>query len=121
MGFTVAVIGGGDASAEALEWLLRGSPFAVVTAARPTASPDSGAGAGAARPSPAHHARELLNRVAMLTQCLLLADVTDCERRQWPSDIADANRLDALYAGGVSRSFRGEPTRSHRHPEAGAV
>jgi hypothetical protein len=36
--------------------------------------------------------------------------------------ITDASRrLDTLFAGGLSRSFRGEPTASHRHPEAGTV
>ena len=122
MDLTLTAVGGGDASAEALQWPLRGSQFAVVTAARPTASADPGPGANAARPSPAHQARELLNRVALLTQCLQLPDVTDAEWRKWPRDIADANRrLEALYAGGLSRSFQGEPTRSHRHPESGAA
>lgn len=93
-----------------------------MTAAPSPASPDAGPDAGATCAGPAHQARELLNRVALLTQCLQLPDVTDAEWRQWPSDIADANRrLDALYAAGLNRSFRGGPTLSHRHAEAGVT
>ena len=44
------------------------------------------------------------------------------EWRQWPADIADANRrLDALYAGGLGRDFPGEPMRSHRPLRGGAA
>jgi hypothetical protein len=90
-----------------------------VTAA-PPAPGNNGDEGGAPRPGDASRARELLSRVAMLTRCLLLPDVTDAESHQWPSDIADANRrLDALYDAGLSRDFRGEPTRSHRHPQGG--
>jgi hypothetical protein len=54
-----------------------------------------------------HRARELLNVVAMLTQCLRLPNLTEAERLKWPLQIADANRLlEALYAGGLSRTFR---------------
>ena len=122
MEFIATVVGGKDASVESLEWLLRGSQFAVVTAVRSPAPPDAAPGDRPGRPGPAHQARKLLNRVALLTHCLLLPDLTDAEWRQWPSDIADANReLEALYAGGLSRDFLGEPTRSHRPPQTGVA
>ena len=67
-------------------------------------------------PGAVHQARELLSCVAMLTQCLDLPDVSEAEWRQWPPEITEANRrLEELFAGGLSRSFRGEPTWSHRH------
>jgi hypothetical protein len=54
-----------------------------------------------------HRARELLHMVAMLTECLRLPNLTDAERLKWPLEIADANRrVEALYADGLSRTFR---------------
>jgi hypothetical protein len=56
-----------------------------------------------------HQARELLNVIAMLTHCLRLPNLTDAERLRWPLHLADASRrLEALYAGGLSRTFRDE-------------
>jgi hypothetical protein len=105
------VTGNEGASIETLKRLLRGSQFSVRAEPLPTA-----------RPGPAHQARELLSRVAMLAHCLQLPDVTDAEWRQWPADIADANRrLDELYSAGLSRDFLGEPMRSHRSPRCGAA
>jgi hypothetical protein len=107
----VSVTAVDGATVEALEWLLRGSAFSVL------AEPPPG---GAA--APAHRARELLNRVAMLTCCLQLPDVTDDEWRRWPAEIAEANRaVDALYAAGLSRDFLGTPTRRRRRPQGGAA
>jgi hypothetical protein len=116
------VTGTEGASVETLKWLLHGSQFSVRAKPLPPQGVGVETGGGAARPGPAHQARELLSRVAMLAQCLQLPDVTEAEWRQWPADIADANRrLDELYAGGLSRDFLGEPMRSHRSPRGGAA
>jgi len=115
----VSVVAADGSSVEALEWLLQGSAFSVLTE-RPPARGRDGVGGGAA--APAHRARELLNRVAMLTCCLQLPDLTDDEWRRWPAEIADANRgLEVLYAAGLSRDFQGVPTRRRRRPEGGAA
>jgi hypothetical protein len=113
----VLVIAAEGGSVEALEWLLLGSPFRVL-AEQPSATGGDELYGGA----PAHRARELLNRVSMLTCCLQLPDVTDDEWGRWPAEIADANRrLEALYAAGLSRDFLGEPTRRRRRPEGGTA
>jgi hypothetical protein len=118
----VVVFDGRRTSAEELTWLLQGSGFSVLSAAR--AGPDSGGSPAAdgAPPASAHRARELLNRVAMLTHGLGMGDITDDEWRRWPAEIAEANRaLDALYADGLSRDFLGEPTRVSPQPQGGGV
>jgi hypothetical protein len=116
----IVVIATKDGSVEMLTRLLRGSPFAVqmpvTTAPSDHARPVGAPGAGGA-----HDARELLNLVDMLTRCLQLPDITEAEWRQWPAEIADANRqLETLYAGGLSRDFLGVPTRSRR-PRRGGI
>ena len=51
--------------------------------------------------TPEHQARELLNVILLLEQCLALADATVAERAGWRSDLADAHgRLDDLLAPG---------------------
>ena len=93
-----------------------------------TSVADRGSPAGApgtgvpACPGPEHQARELLNRVALLAQCLQLPDVTEDEWLRWPAEIAEANRrLDALYADGLRRDFLDEPPGRVRHPQHGNV
>jgi hypothetical protein len=115
----VSVLADDGASVEALRWLLHGSAFSVLAEPPQGSGRDGGVRNAAA---PAHRARELLHRVAMLTHCLQLPDVTDDEWRRWPAEIADANRrLDALYAAGLGRDFLGPPTRRRRRPEGGAA
>jgi hypothetical protein len=122
MGIEVVVLGRGGASVEALKWLLEGSEFTVLGGRAAPQASEGGCAEGAAPWSVAYRARELLNRVAMLAQCLQLPDVTDAEWRQWPREIADANRqLDALYAGGLGRNFIGESARSCRRPASASA
>jgi hypothetical protein len=85
------------------------SGYVVLTgdAAEKALSDDSGAPTECWRqPAPEHHARELLNRIMLLTNCLALDGVTALERRQWTRQIGAAQMgLEALFASGLDRDF----------------
>jgi hypothetical protein len=109
-------------SVEALSRLLQGSGFAVRPTTRGATAPQASGRGRPAALAPEHRARELLSRVEMLARCLQLSDVTAAELLRWPAEIADANRqLDALYADGLGRDFRGEPSRWARPPQSGVA
>ena len=53
-----------------------------------------------------HRARELLNMRALLVHCMKLPDATESEGRRWARELAATGRaLEAMYAGGLDRSF----------------
>jgi hypothetical protein len=58
------------------------------------------------QPSAEQRARELLNGITLLTQCLALEGTTGQQRRQWKRQITAAQRgLEALYARGLDRDL----------------
>ena len=66
--------------------------------------------AGRQREALEHKARGLLNLVAMVSRCLEDETATPAEREQWREEIRQAGeKLEALYRGGLSRTFLTKP------------